>query len=69
MSQQPDGGTAAPPEMIYVIRHGEKPAGPPAVLFDPATGTAGGAADTRDTALALPREPRQDGGAPDVPDH
>jgi len=26
MSQQPAGGAAAPPEVIYIIRHGEKPA-------------------------------------------
>jgi hypothetical protein len=29
MSQQPAGGAAAPPEVIYIIRHGEKPADPP----------------------------------------
>jgi hypothetical protein len=29
MSQQPAGGTAPPPDTIYVIRHGEKPADPP----------------------------------------
>jgi hypothetical protein len=31
MSQQPEAGGAAPPQIIYVIRHGEKPADPPAV--------------------------------------
>jgi hypothetical protein len=29
MSEQPTGGNAAPPEIIYIIRHGEKPADPP----------------------------------------
>jgi hypothetical protein len=29
MNQQPAGGTSAPPEVIYIIRHGEKPADPP----------------------------------------
>jgi|ERR1022692_799292 hypothetical protein len=29
MTQQPTGGAAAPPDVIYVIRHGEKPADPP----------------------------------------
>lgn len=29
MSQQPAAGAAAPPQVIYIIRHGEKPAGPP----------------------------------------
>jgi hypothetical protein len=29
MSDQPAGGNAAPPEIIYIIRHGEKPADPP----------------------------------------
>ncbi len=33
MSQQPAGGGAAPPQVIYIIRHGEKPADPP--LADP----------------------------------
>src|SRR5215472_12484940 len=31
MSQQPVGGASAPPEVIYIIRHGEKPADPPPV--------------------------------------
>jgi len=31
MSQQPVGGATAPPEVIYIIRHGEKPADPPPV--------------------------------------
>jgi hypothetical protein len=31
MSQQPQEGATAPPDIIYVIRHGEKPADPPAV--------------------------------------
>lgn len=31
MSQQPVGGAIAPPEVIYIIRHGEKPADPPPV--------------------------------------
>jgi|ERR1035437_204938 hypothetical protein len=26
---QPSGGAAAPPDVIYIIRHGEKPADPP----------------------------------------
>ncbi len=30
MSQQPAGGAAAPPGVIYIIRHGERPADPPA---------------------------------------
>ena len=31
VSQQPAGGATAPPEVIYIIRHGEKPADlPPA---------------------------------------
>jgi hypothetical protein len=29
MNQQPAGGATAPPEVIYIIRHGEKPADPP----------------------------------------
>jgi len=29
MSKHPAGGAAGPPEIIYVIRHGEKPANPP----------------------------------------
>ena len=29
MSQQPAGSGAAPPQVIYIIRHGEKPADPP----------------------------------------
>jgi hypothetical protein len=29
MSQQPAPGASAPPEVIYIIRHGEKPADPP----------------------------------------
>jgi len=29
MSQPPQGGATAPPEIIYIIRHGEKPADPP----------------------------------------
>src|ERR1017187_8667252 len=29
MTQQPTGGAAAPPDVIYIIRHGEKPADPP----------------------------------------
>jgi hypothetical protein len=29
MSDQPAGGNGAPPEIIYIIRHGEKPADPP----------------------------------------
>jgi hypothetical protein len=29
MSQQPEQGAAAPPDIIYIIRHGEKPADPP----------------------------------------
>jgi hypothetical protein len=33
MNQQPAGGAAAPPDVIYIIRHGEKPADP--VLTDP----------------------------------
>jgi hypothetical protein len=28
MNQQPAGGATAPPEVIYIIRHGEKPADP-----------------------------------------
>jgi hypothetical protein len=36
MSQQPAGNAAPPPSVIYVIRHGEKPADPPA----PAPGQA-----------------------------
>jgi hypothetical protein len=36
MSEQPAGNAASPPEVIYVIRHGEKPADPPA----PASGQA-----------------------------
>jgi hypothetical protein len=31
MNQQPVGGAAAPPEIIYIVRHGEKPADPPVV--------------------------------------
>ena len=31
MSQPPEGNAAAPPGTIYIIRHGEKPADPPAV--------------------------------------
>ena len=31
MSQQPGEGATAPPDIIYIIRHGEKPAGPPVV--------------------------------------
>jgi len=31
MSQQPGEGATAPPDIIYIIRHGEKPADPPAV--------------------------------------
>src|SRR5271166_4412611 len=31
MSQPPQAGATAPPEIIYIIRHGEKPADPPAV--------------------------------------
>ncbi len=30
MSQPPDGNATAPPSTIYIIRHGEKPADPPA---------------------------------------
>ena len=30
MSQRPAPGASAPPELIYIIRHGEKPAYPPA---------------------------------------
>jgi len=29
MSQQPEPGASAPPGVIYIIRHGEKPADPP----------------------------------------
>jgi hypothetical protein len=29
MSQQPEEGATAPPDIIYIIRHGEKPADPP----------------------------------------
>ena len=29
MSQQPVAGATAPPDVIYIIRHGEKPADPP----------------------------------------
>jgi hypothetical protein len=29
LSQQPASGASAPPEVIYIIRHGEKPADPP----------------------------------------
>jgi hypothetical protein len=29
MAQQPTGGAGAPPDVIYIIRHGEKPADPP----------------------------------------
>jgi hypothetical protein len=29
MSQQPAPGALVPPEVIYIIRHGEKPADPP----------------------------------------
>jgi hypothetical protein len=29
LSQQPTPGASAPPEVIYIIRHGEKPADPP----------------------------------------
>jgi hypothetical protein len=29
MSQQPGEGATAPPDIIYIIRHGEKPADPP----------------------------------------
>ena len=28
MNQQPAGGAATPPDVIYIIRHGEKPADP-----------------------------------------
>src|ERR1700677_2853775 len=31
MSQPPQQGATAPPDIIYIIRHGEKPADPPAV--------------------------------------
>jgi hypothetical protein len=31
MSQLPGGAASAPPNIIYIIRHGEKPADPPAV--------------------------------------
>jgi hypothetical protein len=31
MSQSPGEGAAAPPDIIYIIRHGEKPADPPPV--------------------------------------
>jgi hypothetical protein len=31
LSQQPEPGASAPPEVIYIIRHGEKPADPPPV--------------------------------------
>jgi hypothetical protein len=31
MTQPPAAGGAAPPDVIYIIRHGEKPADPPAV--------------------------------------
>ena len=31
MSQPPDQGATAPPDIIYIIRHGEKPADPPGV--------------------------------------
>jgi len=31
MSQQPEQATTAPPDIIYIIRHGEKPADPPVV--------------------------------------
>ncbi len=31
MSQQPEQSATAPPDIIYIIRHGEKPADPPAV--------------------------------------
>ena len=31
MSQQPGQGATAPPDIIYIIRHGEKPADPPVV--------------------------------------
>jgi len=31
MSQPPQQGATAPPEIIYIIRHGEKPADPPVV--------------------------------------
>ena len=31
MSQPPGGAASAPPNIIYIIRHGEKPADPPAV--------------------------------------
>jgi hypothetical protein len=33
MTQPPVGGTTAPPQLIYIIRHGEKPPDPP--LVDP----------------------------------
>jgi hypothetical protein len=29
MTQQPTGDAAPPPDVIYIIRHGEKPADPP----------------------------------------
>ena len=29
MTTQPTGDAAGPPEVIYIIRHGEKPADPP----------------------------------------
>jgi hypothetical protein len=31
MSQPPEQGATAPPDIIYIIRHGEKPADPPVV--------------------------------------
>jgi len=36
MSQPPQQGATAPPEIIYIIRHGEKPADPPVPAGQPA---------------------------------
>jgi len=41
MSQPSQGGATAPPEIIYIIRHGEKPADPPAVASGQAPPTPG----------------------------
>jgi hypothetical protein len=41
MTQPPQEGVTAPPSVIYIIRHGEKPADPPAVAPGPSPPASG----------------------------
>jgi hypothetical protein len=60
MTIQPPAGATAPPDVIYVIRHGEKPADPPVTgpeQFPPPTGPPFGVDDqgNQDAHSLLPR--------------